>query len=569
MAGIPMEDWMRTRVSAKPTIHVINDTDGSAELKSPPNVPTHNGTLLIDRLQTPEWAQTAPGAGSEVTEAVHGKEVVHGKWGNQVAALLPAKGDAIIVNDPENEMGFQRIETQGDRSNDACLKAPDTVTSLSVKIPSEDKLADLSVEMLDANSKMSSSLALEREQLEKRKRQVDTANAVAVMNTRLSQLGLLKLPQKTTPTAQSRQENSTTPSPPNRPEASPMNNNNGLTLPSPTLAKSLSSSAFKSSGIPAPKALTKESTVYVKDTSGETGDSIGTPPKSVKSNDGNPRSTLFTSVRSSNGLPTTEVTDGISSSDEDAEKFTDDLVNQALNVLNSQEPPMPSPVDEQVSASLSMHIHGYGSQTRQHVGDSVDSEDRPNDSPTLEVDASLSSFTMGFTASSQPQEDKEIMQRSVTMDASVASSLSAFTAGYSGDVKIDAESPSDVSINQSMSAFTTGYSAAVVSPANVPEHVDRIPVDVSLSNFTSGYGAKDDTSVTQEAVRPPSVASANDTTHVTALEALGNLYQPLEDAAMALEKELATRANQDPKVLEIRELIEELRSAITDLATPS
>lgn len=48
-----------------------------------------------------------------------------------------------------------------------------------------------------------------------------------------------------------------------------------------------------------------------------------------------------------------------------------------------------------------------------------------------------------------------------------------------------------------------------------------------------------------------------------------NLYQPLEDAAMALEKELATRSSQDPKVFEIRALIESLRSAIADLASPS
>lgn len=60
-----------------------------------------------------------------------------------------------------------------------------------------------------------------------------------------------------------------------------------------------------------------------------------------------------------------------------------------------------------------------------------------------------------------------------------------------------------------MSAFTMGYSAAAVSPVKVPA---QIPVDVSLSNFTSGYGvAKDDASVTPEAVRPPSVASANGT----------------------------------------------------------
>ncbi|EGZ05954.1 hypothetical protein PHYSODRAFT_247544 [Phytophthora sojae] len=411
------------------------------------------------------------------------------------------------------------------------------MTSLSVTTPEKDKLIALSVDALDASPKMSSSLALEREQLEKRKRQMDTANAVAAMNTRLSQLGLLKSAQKTTPPAQPRQEDKTT-------------LDSAATLPVPATAKSVSSTAFKSS-IPAPKPITKEATVLAES------NVAGTPP-TPSSN----------SVVNSNEALRTQVAEcSISSSDENADKVTNDLVDQALGVLNSQEPPMPPPVNDQVTASLSVHTQGYGSQTTRQVGESIDFKSRPANVPTLEVDASLSSFTMGFKTSPQPSQDStnaDIVKRSVAVNASVASSLSAFTAGYGGEIKAEnskAAPPSDVSVDESMSAFTMGYSAAAVSPVKVPA---QIPVDVSLSNFTSGYGvAKDDASVTPEAVRPPSVASAN------ALEALGNLYQPLEDAAMALEKELATRSSQDPKVFEIRALIESLRSAIADLASPS
>ncbi|KAJ8569325.1 hypothetical protein ON010_g5936 [Phytophthora cinnamomi] len=594
MAGIPMEDWMRTRASAKPTIHVTNDNDDSAELKPSPKVPSNNGTLVIDRLQTPDWAKTASGTDTRNpmegpildADAVNFKEVAHGKWGNHVASLLSTKGNDTDVNDLGNEVGSQQ-DAQGDLKVDERLQVSN-ITLSSAKTPGKDKLIDLSVEVLDANPQMSSSLALEREQLEKRKKQMDTANAVAAMNTRLSQLGLLKPPQKTTPTAQSKQETKMTPSPSKRLKASQINNNTGLneaaTLPSPILTKSLSSNSFKSS-IPAPKTLARE----VKDQRSNAPDAMASiekaaspvqteppadkpRPGAVESNAADTTTTSSNSVVSSNGLPPTEMTE--CSSDEDADKFTNDLVNQALNALNSQEPPMPPPMDEQVTASLSMHVYGYGPPASRHMGESVDTKNQLGAPPTVEVDASLSSFTIGFEATSQSsQGDVATMQRSLINKASVTSSLSAFIAGYGGEMKVDGaqvESLSDASLNESMSAFTLGYSAAVVSPARVPDPISQIPVDVSLSNFTSGYGAaKADTSVTQEAVRPPSVASADVATHATALEALGNLYQPLEDAAMALEKASTAKANQDPKFLEIRELIETLRSAITDLASPS
>ncbi|KAH7479831.1 uncharacterized protein KRP23_6616 [Phytophthora ramorum] len=297
------------------------------------------------------------------------------------------------------------------------------------------------------------------------------------------------------------------------------------------------------------------------------------------------------------------------SSDGDLDKFTEDLVNQALSALNSEEPPRPPPVDDRVTASLSTYTHGYGPQSPQarKEGDySFEANNQPNRSP-LEVDASLSSFTSGFEASN------EVVQRDVDERESLASSLSAFTVGYGGDAKVNdsqAVVQSSIATDESMSTFTMGYSAATASPAEVRH---EIAVDESLSNFTSGYqagkpevgmlaGSSDGpptvptkaslstfTSGYCAEVSPISTTSSkcvdvqapsrlddgsNDPVILRstkqgasdAVKVISDLNQPLEDAATALEGMLLTDSpHAGSELHEIHALIESLRSAITRL----
>ncbi|GMF45478.1 unnamed protein product [Phytophthora fragariaefolia] len=614
MAGIPMEDWMRTRASAKPTIQVVNsDNDYNPGSKSSPTMLTNNGALVIDRLQTPDWAKTTPPA--DITSPMQNSEAVkgnaHGKWSDHAVGLLHAK-DNIAESGVESKVDLQQTYLQ-----EAHNIAISPQVSNVAKTPSKDELTDLSVEVLDSSPNLSGSLALEREQLEKRKRQMDTANAVAAMNTRLSQLGLLKPPQKTTPTTQSRQEYKTNGSPSKRIKASETCTSTDIynvdlikatVLPSPTPAKSPGTNTVKAS-IPVSKSLTKESFGPVINKRSDTYEESPKSPDKVElsvasdhkspptvsgSNVGDMTANLPTSTENNDGGPPAEVTEQIENventySNIDSGKFTNDMVDEALNALNSQEPPIPPPVDERVATSLSMHIHGYGSQLTARDNNSVEAKPESGDPTTLVVDASLSSFTMGFTSSTSTS-NASMTELSMAVNASVASSLSAFTAGYGGEAKVDssqAGAPSEMSLNESMSGYTVGYSTAAVEPAKTPENIDHIPVEVSLSNFTSGYGAaKEDTTVTPEAVRPPSVASTNSTpkpltsttTCSTNNDAVSRRsfahagpggYRPLEDAALALDKISASRSEQDPKVVEVRELVETLRAAIAELASPS
>ncbi|KAG1693677.1 hypothetical protein DVH05_023079 [Phytophthora capsici] len=603
MAEIPMEDWMRTRDTAKPTIHVIDDIDPNTGLKTGLKTPSNNGALVIDRLQTPDWARTALTEiqpGQPVTNSSPGEQVLrhetpsHGKWGNQVAVSLPSNDDVSESKVFEMSNLNSQHEIQGERS----------VSTV------KDDLTVLSVEVSTTNSMMSSSLALEREQLEKRKKQIDTANAVSAMNTRLSQLGLIKQSQRTTPTAQSRQQGSTTQSPPKILQASPTSNfSSAAMLPSPKV-QSTGQSPPKGS-VTTPTVLTIEVSVEgrradvpdkaLDESLGESFEMVPSPMENERVSSSPTEKTRAEDAKDMNtNVPV------VSSNDGDTHKITEDFVNQV--------PLTPSPPMVNVADSLSIHTSGYGPQGP-NIANSTDSQSRL----PLEVEVSLSTFTSGFIASSQPPHGKdELVQRSVE---TVTSSFSVFTTGYTGQKHNSSPNDSvDVSatgnaVTESISTFTSGYSTTRSDgPTKIPQ---QVPVDISLSNFTSGY----ETSKLQVDVHPksndvakplpvtkaslstftsgygavvspmsiektaanksvdiqlPSPLDAPDDNPVSsksmqdnlkavALHAINGLSQPLENAATALDNLLTNLAPEaDPKLQEIQELIRALRSAVTD-----
>ncbi|RLN89069.1 hypothetical protein BBJ28_00004887 [Nothophytophthora sp. Chile5] len=225
MADIPMDDWMRTRETAKPTIHVVDGglSDQVIELETV-EVKGNDGSiaLSIDRSQTPGWARTVlpaaeaghPAENPPLEEAAPHQNVFVGeKWSKRIAPSLSAKSkhEAVQAVEGRNNGGEQASRTtksqlSSQREEDCTpLSAPSQAVEISDAEGTpptqleEDERVGLSVNILGNNTAISTSLALEREQLEKRKKQIDTAKAVAAMNTRLSQLGLLKFQHKSEP----------------------------------------------------------------------------------------------------------------------------------------------------------------------------------------------------------------------------------------------------------------------------------------------------------------------------------------------------------------------------------
>ncbi|ETK78859.1 hypothetical protein L915_15223 [Phytophthora nicotianae] len=473
MAAVPMESWMRTRASAKPTVLVSDDGVSLPSRENVSRVDVEVCALSIE--QTNHGAPTLTG----------GLPVTSGK----------------------------------------------------------DELMNLSVKVLTTNTTTSSSLALEREQLEKRRKQLDTANAVAAMNTRLSQLGLLKSVTKATstqvkfkfPSPVKQQQDSETSEASKSPECqagnSAISDRDGSSSKSSQMEK-LTSSNSDAESLPAQEALhaildtnTDRSPEAVKFivSSGDTDES--TPAQANKSDP----------------------------SSEDAGKLTDDLVSKALRKLNDEEHSPPFPVGVGVADSLSVHINGYGSHGKNSDDKCDEGKTQLNAVPQVEVDVSLSSFTSGFVAPSGSSH--EVATEKVALSEPVASSLSVFTAGYQAETEI--------SHSDALSVVKPNDSVAIV------EDPRQIPVDVSLSTFTSGYDTVKENvtkriSDTKEGVRPPTVAS-DDTQESAAAEILANLCQPLDDAANSLGKMTSGQEHitSTPNLLEIQNLIKTLRSAIT------
>jgi WD40 repeat protein len=351
--------------------------------------------------------------------------------------------------------------------------------------PLKDQFMNLTIETLDVDAKSSTSLALEREQLEKRKKQRDTVNAVAAMNTRLSQLGLLRPAPKVPPSRlkspsplKVQQAEERVEAEQDEPVANPLiPARDSRSIPPPVVKFTAANSNANKARVPE----TQSSSPSDASTGAQAlaMNSAAADIKTVKE-----PTHLTKRPAPDSDTAAFKASKPVVSRGEDAGKVADDLVSQALRTLNSEEPPRPSPMGVDVAASLSMHTSGYDKTNSD--GDWDDDESQPNVAPQPEVDVSLSSFTSGFGGPSQVS--------GVASSDPVASSLSAFTAGYGADTKVaNAVVPSHVKTSESEGLL------------------HQIPVDMSLSGFVSGYGKDADDADSTEAVQPPSVAHVNGT----------------------------------------------------------
>lgn len=206
MAKIPMEDWMRTRATAKKTICVGTIRDEELFVST---------ELMIDRSQTPDWAKTVkPPKKSSPSSEESEQRVVGGKWrsraeekANRNENLLTNKSVSSNDNRPHDEEIKYDLEDHFNSEDDGLrTQQPEADENISTKSITDVNgkccdvlsggLLTLSVGNMDFQLNHSAespgSLASEREHLEKRKKQIQTANAVATMNLKLSQLGLIK-----------------------------------------------------------------------------------------------------------------------------------------------------------------------------------------------------------------------------------------------------------------------------------------------------------------------------------------------------------------------------------------
>lgn len=200
MAKIPMEDWMRTRETAKKVVCVGPIHDEQLFVST---------ELIVDRSQTPDWAKTVkPSKKSSPSSEEYERRAIGGKWrsraeekANKNENLFTDKSGSLNDNRPHDEE--INYDTEDD---DLRIRQPETDENISTTkfTDANEKFSEalsgglLSLSVgnmdfqLDSTAESPGSLASEREHLEKRKKHIQTANAVATMNLKLSQLGLIK-----------------------------------------------------------------------------------------------------------------------------------------------------------------------------------------------------------------------------------------------------------------------------------------------------------------------------------------------------------------------------------------
>lgn len=463
MAKTPMEDWMRTRASAKKTVHVegdASDNDGTLE----PQVADDGVHLAIDRSQTPDWAKTVKILSeTKETASMEERRLAGAKWEQQADPQLFQRESIDVGDADESEPIESGLSSDSDRIRDDDDDEAEADDLLFIRqqsgevhqldIPHSKEIArvgggrrgsvaqdeqnvmNLSVgSLLDLQARggvaTSHSLALEREQLERRKKQIDTANAVAAMNTKLLQLGLLK---------------------PNRSSLEGAGNRESDSGSRPTLRASVGA----------------ETDV------GPTGDS--------RPSSDNPRVELSSS---------------------DGGGRVDAQVDLPATTTPSRRADIPEELLQSIDIAVIPRVRGNNVSIdgleQRHLGSAN----------SVRVDASLSAFTTGFHVPT-PGGRLAISHESVdvTAAAAVHASISSFTTGYTSRVdETDSvgirHSGSLPPVSASLSAFTPGYS---IDNHRVRAEHSPLPVDTSLSSFTSGFRAADESSRREAAASRTSI----------------------------------------------------------------
>lgn len=516
MANIPMEEWMRTRQSAKKTVHVVADTaiDDAAFEQQVMESSVH---LAIDRSQTPDWARTVkPSDSKKIVKTgqprIDQRRVAGAKWGKQAGSqpfVRESLDDDADHEDLDGDLsGYQDTEDDENDENEAQLDEPlfikqqsgevhqlDIPRSKEVSAVSNSRrnsasgaenVMNLSIGSLDIKALgatgVSSSLALEREQLEKRKKQIDTANAVAAMNSKLLQLGLLK-PSKTLPDDSNHDNTESV--------AKTQNEQASVEIGTSAVPENADEMPSVLNG---PDLATRGTSASIKIESEQ--QEVAAPVRRADIPEELLQSidiSALPAVRgdlSDTGTPEQQL-EGMSSPRVDASLSAFTAGFQIVN-NGSRDKILRESVDVATAATVNASISAFTAGYTSNCG--VDSSARVSQSISLpSVSASLSAFTPGYSVASQG------ISAELSTPPRVDQSLSAFTSGFRAEVgtaaRDDASRMSiDVStgVNASISSFTSGY-ASNEAPRAVPvnESVSMPSVSASLSTFTSGYNPDD------------------------------------------------------------------------------
>ncbi|DAZ95632.1 TPA: hypothetical protein N0F65_002261 [Lagenidium giganteum] len=622
MANVPMEDWMKTRPSAKKTVHVVEedgmDIDDQAHDES---LESGAPVLRVDRSQTPNWARTIkPNDGSTQASSVSSdrRRSAGGKWAGRADEPLALVAAADLEESEEDYESLSNDESDSVADDGSIDQYAHRQNKRLAPTPSMEDVTKLTVGKVGFSAS-GGSLAQERDMLERRRKQQETVNAVAAMNSKLAELGLLKPKTPTQPTIKLKAEESTsTTMSTNQPTASNAIAGRSSSMAGPE-ARQKSPMKPSSSALPFEDEL-KRSRESRDDIPEEMLASISSP-LATKPGANKRRHTVQQACH-----PRPMITASIDLVDarSSMSAYTDGFDGQSTSATQS--------TTAAVDASLSQFTSGYqDDQPSKHPKPGVTSSEAID-----QVDASLSSFTSGFQA--QESNTRAQPRRSVT--AEVAGSISAFTAGYSvkeatsigssATTSVATGSVSDLTshasvdvgrVTESLSSFTSGYSAgqqppqqpkagSINSTAGVGESLSsftsgysqataepvgkqqELIVDASLSQFTSGYTTdalelaqpepeSTATGAAPEATTLPSIQGRDQegsaapsppkqqseaSVKLCVTAAISALDSQLEASCKELDKLLAM-ANQGPELDAIRSTMELLRQQIQQFAS--
>lgn len=535
MTKIPMENWMRTRESAKKTVHVDG---GDGELGAHTVAEEATVQLSIDRSQTPDWAKTVKP--NEATKAArkspsnidNHRQKAGDKWGKRAApvpfqreSLDDVSSDGRDMDDDDDDedeaaaplyirqQGGEVYQVDTPRSKEG---TPPSNLAGRASDSGVENVMNLSVGNLDINAHgtnlTSSSLALEREQLEKRKKQIETANAVATMNSRLLQLGLLKL-QKSQPDDASKSGGEDTGEQEQGDQTDAGAVNTGAACVQREVAASAEISQPVTSAMHSDSEISDEDSAELEATTLTPISRAGIPEEMLQSIN-------VPLTRSADTSCDEQHSDRFGKGEHDVaeEEIEPKLVIRAPTVTDS------IPNFQAVNQSMSAFTQGFAVKNVEQRGVS---ESTATLKVLGQVDQSLSAFSSGY-AESVADSRKPEASRSINP---TTTSLSAFTTGYveSNHPRVDeslsactsgfrvenADNPGSSNPRQSvdfatgvgvsMSSFTSGYANADnLKGVGVNQSISLASVSASLSNFTSGYNTDDASSA-----RSAPVSSSN------------------------------------------------------------
>lgn len=489
MAKIPMEEWMRTRESAKKTVHVSDGGDG--ELKTHSAAEEESVQLSIDRSQTPDWAKTVkPSEAKKSTRKSPSnvdsrRQKAGDKWGKHAAPLSfqresldEASSDGRDLDEADDDDEDEADDPLYIKQQSGEVHQLDIPRSKEISSPRNyagrspvsgvENVMNLSVGNLDIKAHganlTSSSLALEREQLEKRKKQVETANAVAAMNSRLLQLGLLK-PQKAHQDDAREDDSVTTDDHVEGEQTDTMVEVSNTASLHHEDAASANGSPFIDGDTQLKSEISDDSDSAGLDATKLTPISRADIPEEMFQSIEVPVTRSAESARNDRDFGRCDK----NGKDIGEEELESKLVIRAPTVTDSD------PNFQAVNQPMSVFTQGFAAKNFEQGG-VIESTAALN--ILGGVDQSLSAFSSGY-AESTSNARKPKFSRSIN---ATTSSISAFTSGY-----VDSNHPR---VDESLSAFTAGFKVANAGNpgSKCSQSVDLMTgVGASISSFTSGY----------------------------------------------------------------------------------